>query len=105
MALAQFLGIRQSSVSDAQKRGVIPAEWLLKLLRKKGVSPDWVLTGEGSRFLLPTRRGEAPPVVYTVESRPPETCSTQELVDELVRRSLRRPARQNPAEETGADRP
>lgn len=35
--LAKFLDISQSSISDAKRREVIPAEWLLKLLRNRGV--------------------------------------------------------------------
>ena len=30
--LADFLGVRQSSISDAKKRGSVPADWLLTLL-------------------------------------------------------------------------
>ena len=41
--LAKFLGIRQSSISDAKKRRAIPAEWLIKLLKYKSTNPDWVL--------------------------------------------------------------
>lgn len=86
--LAEFLGIRQSSISDAKKRGVIPAEWLLTLWRKKGVNPDWVLTGECGKFVQTTGSGVTdPPVVYVTERRPPDECSAQELVNELVRRA------------------
>ena len=53
MELAAFLGIRQSSVSDAKRREVIPAEWLVTLMRQKNTHPDWVLSGIGPRFLLP----------------------------------------------------
>ena len=55
--LAEFLGISQSSISDAKRREVIPAEWLLKLLRDRGVNPDWILTGEGVHYL---RSAESP---------------------------------------------
>ena len=88
--LARFLGIQQSSISDAKRRGAIPAEWLLKLLRHKGINPDWVLSGEGSCFMRPLD-GEnivMPPVVHSVEIRPPQACTAQELVNELVRRAL-----------------
>lgn len=90
MELADYLGIRQSSISDAKRRNSVPAEWLIKLLRMKGVNPDWILTGQGPRFMRPIVEadGEFPPVVYRVEVRPPEDCSTQELFTELVRRSL-----------------
>ncbi len=43
--LAEVLGIRQSSISDAKRRQSIPADWLIKLYRKLGLNPDWVLDG------------------------------------------------------------
>ncbi len=88
--LAEFLGIRQSSISDAKKRGAIPAEWLIKLLRENQINPDWILTGEGPRVLQPAEYVEAvkPLVVHSVEIRPPEQCSTEELLTEIVRRAL-----------------
>ena len=51
--LAAYLGIRQSSISDAKRRGSIPADWLLILLRRKGFNPDWMISGQGARFLIP----------------------------------------------------
>lgn len=44
--LACVLGIAQSSVASACKRGVIPAPWLLKVLRKTATNPDWILYGD-----------------------------------------------------------
>ena len=85
--LAAFLGIRQSSVADAKKRQSIPAEWLITLLQQKGINPDWILTGQGSRYLRPADDNAAT-VIRMTEIRPPEQCTTQELVTELVRRSL-----------------
>lgn len=86
--LALFLGIRQSSVSDAKKRRVIPAEWLIKILRDTGVNPEWIMTGQGPRMLQPVDYAEiiAPPTVYIREVKPPEECSIEELVTEVVRR-------------------
>lgn len=55
--LAAFLGVSQPSISIAKKRGAIPAEWLLKVLRKKGINPDWILTGQGPVNLLPKECG------------------------------------------------
>ena len=54
--LAKFLGVSQSCISDAKKRMAIPAEWLLKLLKKQGINPDWVRSGMGAQYLHP---GEA----------------------------------------------
>jgi hypothetical protein len=86
--LADLLGIRQSSISDAKKRNAIPAEWLVKLLRLKGINPEWVLTGLGPQKLEPANGEPVMNVVYLTETRPPKECSAQDLVNELVRRAL-----------------
>lgn len=78
--LADLLGIRQSSISDAKRRQSIPSDWLIKLRDKKYINPDWIRSGIGSMQL--------PHVVTLVETRPLKECSTQELVNELVRRAL-----------------
>lgn len=85
--LAAFLGIRQSSVSDAKKRQVIPAEWLVALLRQSNTHPDWVLTGTGMRFIAPAGISEEYPSVRSAEKkRMLMQFSTQELAEELLRR-------------------
>ena len=56
--LAELLGVRQPSVSDAKRRDRIPAGWLLTLLRKFRLNPDWMLTGLGARYL--TEAGNEP---------------------------------------------
>ena len=48
--LAGWLGVRQTFVADAERRGAIPADWLLMLVRVLNVDPDWVLTGRGGRL-------------------------------------------------------
>lgn len=96
--LAAFLDIKQSSISDAKKRKVVPSEWLMKLLRKRNVSPDWIMTGQGPRFMRAVEDIEesvkpestAPPVVVqAVERRPAEDCTTDELMAEIARRVLK----------------
>jgi len=91
--LADFLEIRQSNISDAKKRKSIPAEWLIKLLKLKWINPEWILTGEGSQYLKPSKYQppEHPHVAYLIEHRPPEECSSQELFSELVKRALSSP--------------
>lgn len=86
--LADFWGIKQSSISDAKKRERIPAEWLLTLWRKKGVNPDWILTGQGPRSLQPTECMDILSPVYIKEIQPPEECSTEQSAQEIVRRAL-----------------
>ncbi len=90
--LAGILGIKQSSISDAKKRHAIPAEWLIKLLRLKGINPDWVLYGEGEKYLAPTdTRRDKPHVIQATKVKPLQECSAQELINELVRRALQTP--------------
>ena len=56
--LADFLGIRQSSISDAKRREKIPSGWLVILIRVKNVHPEWILTGTGPCFMmLPPSQG------------------------------------------------
>ncbi len=92
--LADFLEVRQSSVSDARRRQSIPAEWQMKLLAKKWINPFWVLSGEGAQYLIPADAEQGKPQVGTVERvteiRPPEECSSQELFNELVRRGMKK---------------
>lgn len=90
--LAKILGIGQSSISDAKRRGSIPSEWLVKLLERRRINPEWIIYGEGSVLLDPVEETEGRPhVIKIVEVRPPENCSSQELINELVRRALREP--------------
>lgn len=59
-ALAAALGVKQSSVWDAQRRaGSIPASWLVVLVEKYGVSPLWIKTGQGQQRLTRSL-GEVP---------------------------------------------
>lgn len=50
--LADFFGIRQSSISDAKRRGKIPSGWLVILMRVKNVHPEWILTRTGPCFMV-----------------------------------------------------
>lgn len=90
-ALADFFGIRQSLVSDAQRRGKIPAIWLVILMRVKNVFPEWVLTGKGPCFVTPP----TPAGCYATGDAVAERQADEEalrrlpsrmLADELVRR-------------------
>jgi len=58
--LAVTLRIRQSSISDAKRRGVIPGEWALKLFRRYGLNPRWVYDGLPPVFMkAPSSRADA----------------------------------------------
>ena len=88
--LADLLGIRQSSVSDAKRRGIIPIRWLDTLRRLKNINPDWILYGVGSQYLAPADVEQMiPHVVKITEVKPPVECSSLDLFRELVRRALK----------------
>ena len=77
--LADFLGLRQSSISDAKKRGSIPSDWLLTLWRKKGGNPERILTGQGSQKLHPAEcleQYETEELLAEIASRIRKNCST-----------------------------
>ncbi|MBU2550493.1 MAG: helix-turn-helix domain-containing protein [Proteobacteria bacterium] len=50
-ALAQMLELKPGAISDAKRRGSVPADWFLTLLRKYGVNPVWLESGQGPVFL------------------------------------------------------
>ena len=49
--LGEYLGIRQSSISDARRRGSVPAGWLVALA-ESGFNPKWIMTGVGGKYLI-----------------------------------------------------
>ncbi|MGE4552848.1 MAG: helix-turn-helix domain-containing protein [Desulfovibrionaceae bacterium] len=54
--VAEALGVRQSSISDARRRNSIPDSWLLTILRRHWVNPEWIRTGQGARYLAEAER-------------------------------------------------
>ena len=89
--LADFLGIRQSAISDAKRRGKLPSGWLVILMRIKRVNPEWVLAGHGPCFTQPhLEAGHYETGVEAEEKRQNEEAlrrlPSQMLADELVRR-------------------
>lgn len=66
----------------------MPSEWLVKLFEKKRINPEWIRLGTGAKYLKTNAKSELPHVVKIVEVRPPEECSAQDLVNELVRRAM-----------------
>ena len=88
--LAAYLGVRRSAVTNAKRTGMIPAEWLLTLLRVANVNPEWILSGAG-----PCRVRRQTEDVYedgeTAWERQKDyealqRLSSRALADELVRR-------------------
>lgn len=88
--LAVFLDVRQSAVSDAKRRGKIPAEWLLVILSIKNIFPDWILTGMGPCYATPPTDSYATgddEAAREAGEQALRRCSTQMLANELVRRA------------------
>ncbi len=44
---ARCMGFKQGSVSGAKQKQAIPPAWIMEVAVSKGVSADWLLTGEG----------------------------------------------------------
>ena len=85
VALALCLDIRQSSISDAKRRGSIPDTWLVVLYEKFGLNPTWIRTGAGPVYLTgdPDRTG---PVQEPAYVPPPPEPTVTELKDALEAR-------------------
>lgn len=76
--LAAALDTTQSCVAAAQKRGSIPAEWLISLLWSHAVNPLWVLTGNEPQLLLGLNPNKNALAQYPTES----------LMAEVLRRAI-----------------
>lgn len=80
MELAEYCGIRQSSISDAKRRNSIPSEWLVCLVERAGVNPAWIKFGAEPKYLkdpMPEPQAPAPD---------PSLLSLEEICGELQRR-------------------
>lgn len=64
--VAALLGIKQSSISEAKRRGHIPNPWLMTLFSKRGLNPTWVSTGEGPQYVEGT---DTPPTPVLSEQQ------------------------------------
>ena len=89
--LADLLGVKQSSISDAKKRRKIPAGWLVVLMRYKNINPEWILTGNEPIFISspqpePHHHVDAATVPHITDEEALRRFSSRILADELVRR-------------------
>lgn len=57
-ALAETLGIRSASVTDAKNRNSFPADWGVRIAQRFGLSTDWILTGKPPMRLMPPVQNE-----------------------------------------------
>lgn len=88
--LAAYLGVRRSAVTNARRTGMIPAEWLLTLLRVANVNPEWILSGAGPcRFRRQTEDVYEDGETAWERQKDYEALqrlSSRALADELIRR-------------------
>ena len=88
--LAAYLGVRRSAVTNAKRTGMIPADWLLTLLRVANVNPEWILSGAGPcRFRRQTEDVYEDGETAWERQKDYEALqrlSSRALADELVRR-------------------
>lgn len=90
--LAEILGIRQSSISDAKRRESIPAEWYQTLL-ERGINSFWLKYGQEPVFLPAGGMAELPLSQETCSAAELETLlhamvvrlAPEELIDEISR--------------------
>lgn len=79
--LAALLDVKQSTIANSKKRRNVPDSWLIRLLSRLHVNPDWVLTGEGARYLSVARDADGGNALGLLRGFP-----TRALVEELLRR-------------------
>jgi len=85
--LGNILGIKQSSISDAKRRQVIPDGWLVTLYRRYGVNPSWILGDAESPYLVEGVNPKTPAAeinaTYAPLSKQKSNPTTRELLEAL----------------------
>lgn len=82
--LAEVLGIRQSSISDAKRRNSIPSDWFLKALEVSGVDPNWVRTGAGPKYRVLSDEPSGALTYVEIEKRITREQQRELTVSELM---------------------
>lgn len=82
--LAEVLGIRQSSISDAKRRNSIPSDWLLKALETVGVDPNWIRTGAGPKYRVLSDEPSGALTYVEIEKRITREQQRELTVSELM---------------------
>ncbi|MFU2208186.1 helix-turn-helix domain-containing protein [Solidesulfovibrio sp. C21] len=85
--LGNILGIKQSSISDAKRRQVIPDGWLVTLYRRYGANPSWILGEAESPYLVEGHNQETPTSKINATPAPlskqKSKSTTRELLEAL----------------------
>lgn len=82
--VAAFLGVRQSSISDALRRNDpdgVPAGWKIRLLETEGLNPHWIQTGEGPKYMVPSEDH----ITSAPNAVPAKPSTLDELIAEIGR--------------------
>lgn len=82
--LAEALGIRQSSISDAKRRNSIPSDWLLKALEVAGVDPNWIRSGRGPKYRVLSDEPSGALTYIEIEKRIARELQRELTVSELM---------------------
>ena len=48
--LASLLGVKDSAISQAKKRKIIPRAWITEISEKMNLTPKWIKTGNGEKY-------------------------------------------------------
>ena len=89
--LAELLGVKRSSVSDAKRRGKVPSGWLVVLMHDKHANPEWILTGNGPALVsFPARRCATSDedTEHRADEEALRRLPSRILADELARRAM-----------------
>ncbi len=79
--LAALLNIRQATIANSKKRRNVPDRWLIRLLCRLNVNPNWILTGEGDRYMASISDVKSTDVLEIIRNLP-----SRVLAEELMRR-------------------
>lgn len=82
--LGNILGIKQSSISDAKRRQVIPDGWLVTLYRRYGVNPSWILGDAESPYLVEGVNPKTPAAEINATSAPLSKQKSNPTTRELL---------------------
>lgn len=67
-ALAIALGLKQSSVSTAKSRGMVPSSWIINAANLFNVSADWLISGDkAATFGLESTKGQTDKEICQIE--------------------------------------
>ncbi len=97
--LANILGVRQATVSDAKKRNSVHAEWLMKLYRSHKLNPVWLADGIGPMYVRQECESSEKCMVTDKEKiygRPEDTIIDIDMLTQIIKGIEKYPAEKKP---------